>query len=269
MTGTGTKWWPFRPRRLGACRPIIAAIFVFQLLVDVRATEFRVESLVYTDDSQQPYQHRVALFSEKATYDLALASSRRVTILLPEEETLVVIDTIKREYARVSRNDLGRLIAEQQKRINKMSLDHQAILNPRLQEAWDPHSRTLSLSSSHLTYVAKVVSESPEIVQRYQEFADWHARLNAIMPGSPSPTPRLGLNKAIAGRVAVPAELTKTHIWGAKNTLRLRSEHLYESRWREDDRRRVKQILATYPAYQEIELFQFLRIAAADEAARQ
>ncbi len=248
---------------------MIVSLFFPQLLWEVPAADFRVESRVYAEADKQPSQHRIALFDESATYDLAAVDPGRASILLRDEQMLVLIDMVKRQYTRVSRIDLDRYVAEQRKRIDEMPPERQAILNPTLKEEWNPGEQTLSLINPHLTYVARLIKVSPELVRRYQEFADWHARLNAIIPGAPSPTPRLVLNKAIAIRGSVPAEVTKTHVLRAKNSVRLRSEHRYESNWRDDDRRRVRQIAGTYSAYEKVALSEFLRAAAAARTPQQ
>ncbi len=179
-----------------------------------------------------------------------------------------MIDTIKKEYTRVLRIDLARHFALQQERINKMPPQRQAVINPSLSEEWNPRSQTLLLTNPHLTYSARLIVKSPEIVKRYREFTDCQARLNAIMPGALSPAPRLALNKAIASRGSVPLEVTKRRVVGSKPAFRLRSEHRYETTWHDDDRRRVKQLVESYPTYREVELSEFLRVAMAAKAPR-
>jgi hypothetical protein len=266
MNETITKLSHIRPQRLCVCRSFFMLFLVSLFSLNTHAVEFRVESKVYADDGQQPLEHRIALFDEKATYDIGAVDVGRSSILLRDQEVLILIDTVKKKYTRISRIDLARHFVLQQDRIRKMAPDRQAALNPSLKEEGDRQSKTLTLTNPHLTYSARLVTKSPEIVRRYREFTDWHARLNAIMPGSPSPSPRLALNKAIATRDAVPTEVTKTHIVDTKIRSRLRSEHRYEKKWRDDDRRRVKQIMDSYRGYQEVELADFLRVATAAKA---
>lgn len=265
MNETITKLRHFRPRGLSVRRWVFVVFLVSQLLATTLALDLRVESKVYKDDDTEPFQHRIALFDEQATYDLAAVDRGRATILLRDQDALLLIDTIKQEYTRVSRVDLARYVELQRDRIKKMAPQRQVVLNPSLAEEWNPRSQTLSLTSPHLTYSARLMVQELEIVKRYREFADWHARLNAIMPGALSPQPRLDLNAAIMSRGSVPVEVTKSQISDVK-TSRLRSEHRYETAWHDNDRRRVKQLVETYPTYQKVELPRFLRVAAAARA---
>lgn len=271
MNETSTRLRKFRPRGISVCRWVFVVFLVSQFSAKALALDLRVETKVYKDSDTQPFQHRIALFDGKATYDLAAVDGGRVTILLRDQGMLILIDTIKKEYTRVSHLDLARLLELQQERIRKMSPDRQAVLNPSLTEEWNRQSKTLTLTNPRLTnprftYGARLVAELPEIVKRYGEFTDWHAQLNAIMPGSPSPLPRLALNKAIVTRGSVPLEVTKTHVVDSTISFRLRSEHRYETAWHNDDRRRVEQLVKSYPTYREVTLPEFLRVATTAKA---
>ena len=137
MNETNTKLPRFLPRWISVCQWVFVVFLVSQFSAKTLALDLRVESKVYKDNDTQPFQHRIALFEGKATYDLAASDGGRATILLRDQELMILIDTVKKEYARVTHLDLTRHFKLQQERINKMPPDRQAILNPTLTEDWE------------------------------------------------------------------------------------------------------------------------------------
>ena len=95
---------------------------------------------------------------------------------------------------------------------NRTAADHDAALfAPLFQQTFDEERSLLTLTSDRMTYAAKgTIPKQPAAAQRYQQFADWYARLNALKPGNLPPFGRIALNKSLAERNLIPVEIERT-----------------------------------------------------------
>lgn len=113
-------------------------------------------------------------------------------------------------------------------------------LNPKFTQTFDPMRGTLVLSSPSFTYRVETRKwNDREQVERYLTYADWMARLNAVLhPGSLLPGPRMALNESLrkqADRMPVSVELDLR----PNEQFRLRAEHQLTQKLSDDDNQRV------------------------------
>jgi hypothetical protein len=115
---------------------------------------------------------------------------------------------------------------------------------PQFEESYEDRARLLTLTNKRIKYGAKgKVPGQDSIVQRYRNFADWYARLNATRPGTMPPFARLELNKSLASRGIVPEEVNltiypKNRLFGSKT--QATSKHLFAWRILETDKARIE-----------------------------
>jgi len=196
------------------------------------AENFHVENRVFVDDEQTPSIQSVTVFHNDMVYDsiksppetvvfdrankrfILLNLKRRTRAELTAAEVLAFCDKLQETAAR-SNDPLIRFLAE-----------------PQFEEKEDAGTGRLELISPTVSYsVSLLAEENRSVVEQYHEFADWYARLNALLvAGSRPPFGRLVVNAAVAKRQSLPGEVLLT-LRTAKNDrpaeTKIRSEHRF------------------------------------------
>jgi len=192
--------------------------------------DFRVENRVYQGGQKEPQSRSTTIFHEGAVYDY-LAEPEEVIVFEAQASRFVLLDTARRVRCELSTRQVETFVEQLQETAAKQDDPFVRFLAaPELTERFDASTGELSLSSPWISYrVLTVGVDDPTIVKRYREFADWYAKLNAMLiPGSRPPTARLSLNAAMARRNVVPKEvyLTMTPKRGfPPRRVELHSEH--------------------------------------------
>ena len=144
--------------------------------------------------------------------------------------------------------------------------------NPRFEQTFEEESGWLTLRSDELTYrVRGVQPKSAELVHRYRQFADWYARLNGIKPGNLPPFARLEVNRALAAKGLIPAEVerTRVHSGGLRTQKRVaRSRHLHNWLLSSKDRDRIHQAGQFMARFTPVSVQEYFRVVADDEDSR-
>lgn len=112
-------------------------------------------------------------------------------------------------------------------------------LQPDFQKNFLEESQTLQFRGSSMNYDVRTgAAPSPEVVNRYLDYADWAARLNYVLhPHSAFPAPRLSLNEALRKRKLLPVQVDRTtHLDGIE---RLRASHSFSFELQPVDKRHI------------------------------
>ena len=114
-----------------------------------------------------------------------------------------------------------------------------------------------------MTYHAKGIKPKPaDAAERFRQFADWYARLNAVRPGNPPPFGRLELNELLASHGLVPEEIERTFVREKRltnQTQRARSRHLFVWTLSGTDRKRIEKASECLTSFESVAPAQYWR----------
>ena len=220
----------------------LALICSISLVANLTAQEFRVETEVFTGENIEPVSESLTIFSGDVVYDFLLGTSEEITVFDMNRGRMVLLNPQRQIKAEISTADLLEFCAAIK---NRTASDHEASLfAPLFQQTFDEERSLLKLTSDRMTYAAKgIVPKQPGAAQRYQQFADWYARLNALKPGNLPPFGRIELNKSLAERNLIPVEIVRTLTFDrpiADKKLVARSQHAATWLISNTDRKRIE-----------------------------
>jgi hypothetical protein len=220
---------------------VLALSCAMSMLSHVAAQEFRIETEVFTGENAEPVSESLTIFSGDVVYDFLLGASEEITIFDMNRGRIVLLDPKQQVKAEIMTADLFEFCD----RIKHRTANEKdaSLFAPLFQQSFDEERSLLTLTSDRMTYAAKgVVPKQPQAVQRYQQFADWYARLNALKPGNLPPFGRIELNKSLAEKNLIPVEIERTLIVDrpiADKKLTARSQHATTWLISNTDRKRI------------------------------
>lgn len=196
------------------CRPTFC-LFLTVLALSVAprgpldAQDFRVETDVFEEDSKNPIAENLTLFAGGIIYDFLLTDPEEVTVLDLSRARLVLLSPTKKIRTDIPTEQVLSFVALMKSQEPSARLT--SFIDPQFEESYDAAAQTLSLTSKNVIYRVRCAEpKTKDAARRYQEFADWYARLNAMRPGNPPPFGRIRLNKVLADKNLVPEEVTRT-----------------------------------------------------------
>lgn len=227
-----------------SCRVAAALLAVAVVAIPVatvRAQEFRVENRVYIADDTAPASSSVTLFADDAVYDF-LADTDETTIFDAAAGRMVLMAPGGKVRTEWQTQQLADYCAEFKKWAAAQKDPMLRFLaNPQFKETRGRAGKTVRLSSPMLVY--EVTTQRPDdaaAVQRYAEFSDWFARLNAVTSGGGTPpSARIELNHLLADVGVLPREVEKRLKPKRGQSVRLRSTHEITWSLSAADRRRI------------------------------
>jgi hypothetical protein len=191
------------------------------------AQDFRMETEVYTDRGQEPTSESLTLFRGDVVYDFLLVPHVETTVLDIRRGKLILLDPQREVRTSLTVEQLAEFSAAIKVRGTSQGPAH--LFQPQFTTTFDELQTRLTLESEKLTYSVKAVSARHATgAQRYRQFADWYARLNAIRPENLPPFGRLELNQALAERGLLPLEIERSLVLDrrvADKKLHARSKH--------------------------------------------
>jgi hypothetical protein len=234
--------------------------------------DFRIETTVFFGAIQRPSSSNVTLFHGGVVYDF-MSDPEKVAVFDVGQERFILLDPARKiktviptkqltAYADRIRSWAGRQEGE----------FFQFVAQPNFEQRFDESTGDLMMASPHMTYHIKTTAASSDsVMQQYQAFSDWYARLNsATNVGALPPFARLAVNKALADKRRIPRQVEVT-INPPKSTGRkpitIRSEHRVQGRLVESDKKRIDQVANQLHCFKEVALAEF--VAAAEEDRRQ
>jgi hypothetical protein len=242
-----------------------ALIAIVALARFATADDFRVESKIYSGDSDRPVSDSLTLFHEGRAYDL-LSSPPEITIFDLAQSRIVLLDTTRRIRTEVTTSLLTSFVDQLRVRASRQAdpiLKFMA--EPKFTESVEKDGQ-LSFSSPHITYrVRGNRASNPAVVQGYREFADWTAQLTTLIrQGGQPPFPRLAVNASLERRGWLPDEVERTI--NDPNRPRgkpavMRSTHKFETKLYSADLKRIEEADGYATEFKLVDIKQYLRPA--------
>ncbi len=218
-----------------------------------RAGDFRVETDVFVgDDEKAPVVETLTIFQGDVVFDFLRSGVEEITVFDHARDRLVLMDTRRRVKTQLSKTSILSVMAEMQAKLQDEGADREYLLADHMKlDTVNDHE--IVLANDRLSYRSKGIDAKDEdAARRYQEFANWYARLNAMRPGNPPPFARIRLNGELAARKLIPE-------WVERSLIRrqglhevrdsARSRHLITWRLSQTDRKsvdRASSYLATF-----------------------
>ena len=229
--------------------------------------DFRVDTDVFLGDAKEPVSETLTIFAGDVVYDFILNGPEEITIFDVNRGRIVLLDSARSVRATLTTDQLLQLSAAM-KSVGGAE-ERQTLLNPQFASRFDEPTSQLELTSAGLIYRAKGIKPKVDTaVQRFQQFADWYARLNAVRPGNLPPFGRIELNQSLAEHHLVPEEIERTIIvdrsLGDKQ-YRARSRHTFIWTLSSTDRKRIERAGREQSAFRAVnpaEYWQVARVAS-------
>ena len=239
---------------------MLAVAMAVMIATTTTAQEFRVETDVFIDNGRQPVAQHLTLFTGNLVYDFAMTRADEVTMLDTQRGRVVLMDLTKKTKTEVSTQTLLDFTAK----IKQIALEKgNGVVSLEFQTQFDVAAKTIELTSDHVTYTASAIeAQQPEAVERYREFADWYARLNAVRPGNLPPFGRLRLNRELADRQWLPQSITRTLVVDklVRRRQQASSKHLINWQLTNRDRRRIQDVAGLQAAFRSVPLETYLQL---------
>lgn len=187
------------------------------------AQDIRVHTRIYAADNPEPIVRSLTMFHAGRVFDY-IEPAMEITIYEPAIRKFTVINKNRqlrsqisqdqiRHYLGAVQDDAVKLLNSPPQGINRKTLDLIGFqLQPQFTTEYDPSKNQLTLSSPEWKYVVKTMSpQTPEVVEKYLQVADWTAQLNSVLhPKAPLPAPRMALNRELRQRGLLPESVELT-----------------------------------------------------------
>ncbi|REJ70458.1 MAG: hypothetical protein DWQ31_01030 [Planctomycetota bacterium] len=230
----------------------------------VQAEDFRVETRIFSDGSDQPVSETLTLFAGGVVYDFP-SDDARVTIYAPQDNRIVLLDRKRRVRCEMSED----LLLDFSARVRDWAAEHDSQLmrfaaEPRFELKSEPDTGWLRFASRWIRYdVETRPALSVDVANQYRRSSDAFAHLNTLTnPGGLPPFARLAVNRALAEDAAVPAEI-RLHIppqpQFGNQSVDLRSHHHFRGALDGSDQARLEEAARANASFRDVKLREFLK----------
>jgi hypothetical protein len=243
--------------------------------------EFRIDTEVFVGEEKEPLAETLTLFSNGFVYDFSLDKGEELTVFDARRGKFTVLDPARQVKTVIATQDvLDWCLALSTHAVKSKDPTFAFAAQPTFdvhESSVEENGQTLTevtLSGNQIDYSAK--GKKPEVAEAvavFHDFANWYARLNALLPpGGLPPEARLKLNQELASRGLLPSEikLTITPASRFKSKLELRSHHLVNWTLSGSDRKRLERAGDYLQTFQTVSFEQYCnkRTPATDRQAR-
>ena len=208
-----------------------------------RAGDFRVETDIFLGAEKEPSVQYLTLFQDNTVYDFRETSPKEITLYEIPRNRVVLLDESRKVKVTFTIDQLLRTAADMKSHVDETNPLFFFACHPVFDRTLDDKTNALTLASKQLTYRIKGTKpKHADAVRRYQEFADWSARLSAMRPGGLPPFARIEANTAIAEKGWLPDEVERNVTAGSllhQKKLDLRTRHLPNWTLSETDAKRI------------------------------
>ena len=227
------------------------------------ATAFRVDTDVYEEGKgkKEPVMQTLTLFREGVYYDFAIDESQAVTVIDPLGGRIIMLSP-KRQLKTTF--DTAQLLANLSELRQKMADNKElAKLLAAANQFTELEPNKLRVGDDTLAYEATMQTpKDASMAAQYADFADWSARLNAVLPPHSFPYVRLELNRQIALRQQLPEAIYRIAKHN-KHTVIYRSQLLAIGLLSSEDVSKVQMVGELLPACKEVSKDEFFSAQAA------
>ena len=187
------------------------------------AQNFRMETDVFLGGQKKPLVQTLTLFTDSMVYDFVYGPAdgkdkddqqvTEVTVFDMSAGRVILLDIAKTKKTVLSHEQLVQMTTAMKVQSSEKDGVYHFAADPKFETKFAEDLLKLDCTSASLIYNAKGQKpEQPSAAFRYQEFADWSARLNACRPGNLPPFARMEVGKQLADRGLIPEEITRTMI---------------------------------------------------------
>ena len=207
-----------------------------------QANDFRMETEIFVEGAIQPTAKSLTLFNGSTVYDFLSGSDQQgeITVFDVRRGRFVLIDSQRKLKTTLTKEYLTKFLEQVKSQASEDVIAR--FVNPQLDQQFNPSTRTVTVSSEHLTYEATgVTAKWQSSVQQYRHFADWIARLNSTRVGNLPPYSRFELNRVMAEQKLMPRTIERTIMLdrvGLRKHI-VRSEHSIHWQLTNSDRKRI------------------------------
>lgn len=235
------------------------------------AADFRIESRVFVDAAPAPRTENVTLFHQGIVYDFGKAP-KEVTILDAHENRsrFILLDPVKQRKTEIKLAEIEKFVTGlRSAALAAPAPFMQFLANPKFEEAFDPRSKELSLTSEWMEYkLTTVAAPSDEVAQEYFRFSDWYAKLNALTNvAAIPPFARIHVNSRLNQNKLVPVnvQLTLKRLGQKGKDLVLKSDHKVSWRLLNEDQQRILQADDMFAKFESVDAKTYFQADPADE----
>ncbi len=231
----------------------------------IEAQGFRIETEVTNRDTGETVSENLTLFDDNIIVDFTLKPDKtrfpiEIVANIVNEKRFVLMDTTRKIKTELVESDLLRILAALQ---GSAFVDdsNRFLFRPEFEESFDDSTGWLELRSPQLVYRTRGQRPEQEMaLQKYYEFIDQFARLNATDPRRMPPFARLRLNQAIRKQGIMPDEVEMTLVpdkLGNQPEIRMRTSHVVVWELSETDRQRIESAKRYWVEFENIGMKQY------------
>lgn len=236
------------------------------LITPLAAAEesFRIETDVFVESEAEPVMQTLTLFSGGVVYDFILVESPEITIFDAQRGRVILLDEKRELRAEFKTAQLIEFTASIRSRSQSSSAD--GPFGTEFSGHYDEEKSLVLLEGNNIVYRATgIAPKFAWAADRYREFADCYAQLNAARPGNPPPFGRIELNRRLLELKMVPAEITRTLTLDGrfgKQQSTASSKHTFTWMLSTTDRKRIQDAQTYAATYRKVSLSEYLGISA-------
>lgn len=233
--------WAREVKRSSAWLLALAVLLFMTSFAD--AQDFRIETEIFVGMNAEPEFKYLTVFVGSATYDFRLTEPLETAIYDMASQQIKLLSPARGVRTEITQSQLLDFTAGLKANVQESVPLFFFACNPMFDVNIDDTNKTVQLSSNLLTYRIQAESPKPSFqsaVSRYQDFADWSARLSAKRAGSLNlpPFARIEANRMVAKQGWIPSDVTRTIVVNSKKQ-ELRSRHAVNWLLPEQDRRLI------------------------------
>jgi len=228
------------------------------------AQDFRIETEIFFGKSKEPTSENLTLFSGGVVYDFMLTGSNEIAIFDATRERFVLLDPTQKKKLTLTSDLIIQFVTKL--RVHEFQKKAPFFFAPEFDQTFDEKENSLTLASPRMTYKVKGLRpEDTSAAVQYRKFADWYSRLNATIPGSMPPFPRLKLNEILAEKGLIPerVELTVTPKKRlVQKKLEVTSRHLIIWQLSKRDREKIEKANTYRASFQAVSFEEYRQITS-------
>lgn len=231
---------------------------------------FRMETDLFVTGRTEPVGEYLTLFSERTVYDFRVSKPEEITVFDWDRNRIILLDPSRQWKSVLTTEDVLQFTAAIKSHVKPENAIFYAATNPQFEPATETSngdSGKLTLKSGPIEYrIQGAAPRHASSVRRYQEFADWSARLSAMRPGNLPPFIRIEVNQTVAQRGWLPEEVERIVDPGkfGKKKIEVQSRHLVNWILSETDRKRMEKVGNQMVSFREVPFSEFRDAVAAE-----
>jgi hypothetical protein len=228
----------------------LAVVCLALCAAPLAAQNFRMETDVYLAGKKTPICQTLTIFSDTMVYDFIYGGEKKenqeiaeVTVFDMSAQRVILLDVKRSLKSVLSYEQLVKLTTQMKVATTESDAVYYFAAHPEFKHEFNADKLELHLRSENMVYFVKgQKAEQASAVERYREFADWSARLNACRPGNLPPFARMELGRELAAKDLLPQEIHRTTIAPGRlgnKRLEMHSKHLVNWLISNTDRKRI------------------------------